>query len=134
MAKFDWTLRLGKLQFGWIKGGFGFPGKREWKFWWQRRTRGWSDDETWNLYIEVARFTLPRLKRFREITIAHPVSLKAKEWDTILGKMEFAFQSLLDEEDGVRPENETEGQSRSRHQRVQEGLKLFGRYFQGLWW
>ena len=41
--------------------------KRYWKFLWQRWTRGFDDSETWSLYDTIARFILPRLKRFKEI-------------------------------------------------------------------
>jgi len=41
--------------------------KRDWKFLWQRWTRGFDDSETWVLYMPITKFILPRLKRFKEI-------------------------------------------------------------------
>jgi hypothetical protein len=42
--------------------------KRTLKFFWQRRTRGFDDSETWNLDHRIAEFILPRLKLFREMS------------------------------------------------------------------
>ena len=42
--------------------------KRSLRFWWQRGTRGWDDSETWGLDGTLARFILPRLQRFKEVT------------------------------------------------------------------
>jgi hypothetical protein len=42
---------------------------RRCRFWWQRRTRGWDDSETWSLDATCAEWLLPRLKRLREIQV-----------------------------------------------------------------
>ena len=42
-------------------------GKRWWKYWYQRRTKGFDNSETWNLNDECAAWLLPRLKRFKEL-------------------------------------------------------------------
>ena len=39
------------------------------KYWFQRRTRGWSDDETWNLNYEFILWLNSRFKKYREQTI-----------------------------------------------------------------
>jgi hypothetical protein len=36
------------------------------KYWFQRRTRGWSDDETWNLNYEFILWSNSRFKKYRE--------------------------------------------------------------------
>lgn len=40
--------------------------KRDVKFWFQRRTRGWSDDETWNLDCEFIKWVNSRFKKYKE--------------------------------------------------------------------
>ena len=40
--------------------------KRNIKYWFQRRTRGWSDDETWNLDWEFFRWVNSRFKQYRK--------------------------------------------------------------------
>ena len=39
------------------------------KYWLQRRTRGWSDDETWNLNYELILWLNSRFKKYREQAI-----------------------------------------------------------------
>lgn len=39
------------------------------KYWFQRRTRGWSDDETWNLNYEFILWLNSRFKKYREQAI-----------------------------------------------------------------
>lgn len=40
--------------------------KRNIRYWFQRRTRGWSDDETWNLDYEFIKWINSRFKKFKE--------------------------------------------------------------------
>lgn len=40
--------------------------KRSIKYWFQRRTRGWSDDETWNLDYEFIKWANSRFKKYKE--------------------------------------------------------------------
>lgn len=41
--------------------------KREIKYWFQRRIRGWSDDETWNLDYEFIKWCNSRFKKYKEL-------------------------------------------------------------------
>jgi len=96
---------------------------RSLRFWFQRRTRGWDDSETWGLDTTIARFVAPRLKRFREIANGYPGELTEKKWDEMLAKMQLAFELIAADqiEDEDRPE-------------IEEGLRLFAEWFRGLWW
>lgn len=40
--------------------------KRSIKYWFQRRTRGWSDGETWNLDCEFIKWVNSRFKKYKE--------------------------------------------------------------------
>lgn len=40
--------------------------KRDIKYWLQRRVRGWSDDETWNLDYEFIKWVNSRFKKYKE--------------------------------------------------------------------
>lgn len=52
------------------------------RFWWQRRTRGWDDSETWSLDDQFYSWLLPRLKRFNEVNGAYPFKYKSyKSWE-----------------------------------------------------
>lgn len=100
--------------------------KRSIKFWWQRRTRGWDDSETWSLDASLAKLIIPRLKRFREVTIAYPHELTFKEWQSILDKMIDSFEWFAsDARFDYKP---------GEYEKAQEGVELFAKYYGGLWW
>lgn len=106
--------------------------KRSIKFWWQRRTRGWDDSETWNLDVSLAKLILPRLKKFKQIKNGSPSLDEIRtddDWDIILDKMIIAFNFIQDEEKffDVRDERKEE------YKQTQEGLDLFSKYFMSLW-
>ena len=88
---------------------------------------GFFDDETWNLDYTMAKFILPRLKRFRDITKCYPPELKSlDEWQKILDKMIWGFDSIVNGyDDFLNPEH---------NKKQQEGLDLFSKYFTALWW
>jgi len=95
---------------------------------WQRITRGWSDKETWALDGYIARFAVPRLKRFRELTITHPQKFSDEEWDALLGDMIYALEvSIIELDDVVGPNG-------ADWDRVERGLRAFGEEFRNLWW
>lgn len=100
--------------------------KRWIKFQWQKFFQGFSDEETWNLDYRLAKHILPRLRRFKKVSRAHPSIMTSEEWDVVLDKMIFSFELIArgnfsSLEIGDDP-------------RIQEGLDLFGKYFQALWW
>ena len=109
-----------------------FLTKRYWRHWWQRRVRGWDDSDTWSLDWTMAKFILPRLKLFKKVNNGHPGNLTEESWDEMIDKMIFAMQLLADgrwdyDSDDIE-------KSRADWDKVQEGLNLFGEYFQHLWW
>lgn len=57
------------------------------RFWWQRRTRGWDDSETWNLDQQLATWLAPRLDRFRQIANGFPYGTTEESWDAELEEM-----------------------------------------------
>lgn len=60
--------------------------KRNIKYWFQRRTRGWSDDETWNLDYEFIKWINSRFKRYKKLASKnicltyHNFTYKGKEY------------------------------------------------------
>ena len=114
----------------------------------QRRVRGWDDSETWCLATQHAEWFLPRLQRFREISIAYvpsPEMLapeflalpKAEQcriqgnaiadWDQKLVQMIEGF-ALIAREDGARI---WEDKERSK---VERALALYREHYFDLWW
>lgn len=104
--------------------------KQKLKFLYQRLTRGWDDSDTWSLDTTIAEFTLPRLKRFKELNIGHPPELTSEEWDAILDKTIKAMELIATEWD-YKPCTLSVSEEEVI---IQEGLDLFGKYFRHLWW
>lgn len=99
------------------------------KYFYQRRTRGWDDRELWNFDWTLAKYALPRLKRFKQETFAYPSGLTVEEWDHILDEMIWSFEYILTgqwDEDMVKWELD--------EARCSAGCELFGKYFRALWW
>jgi hypothetical protein len=97
--------------------------KRWVRFWWQRRIRGWDDSQTWWLYYHIAKWTLPRLRRFRQLNDGYPQGFTATSWAEALDDMIYALEYCCSNEDLVDDWG-----------RVERGLKNFGLYFRDLWW
>ena len=56
------------------------------KYWFQRRIKGWSDDETWNLDYEFIKWVNSRFKKYKEKAVGavdleyHKFKYKRKEY------------------------------------------------------
>lgn len=80
----------------------------------------------------MAKFILPRLKRFKEVNIGCPGDFTEESWNEIIDKMIFAMQLLADGHWNYDCDNADK--EKADWDKVQEGLHLFGKYFQHLWW
>ena len=100
---------------------------REERFVQQRKERGWDDSETWSLDFSFAKWIVPRLKRFKELTFCYPVDLTPEQWDNMLDHMIEGFQIIIDEDGGQWLKDE-------KQHKVQCALKLFHDRFFDLWW
>lgn len=90
----------------------------------QFKERGFDDTELWSLDITISKFIYPRLVRFRETLYGHPCNLSQKKWEEILDKMIEAF--------GYMSQNETIFDE-DKLKIINDGLKLFRKYFRHLW-
>ena len=88
-------------------------------------------EELTNLDKTLARYILPRVKRFREINKqSYPADLKdMKQWNKILDSIIWAFDYSLNEEKIIQDEKEREKNQR----KYKKGMKLFSEYFEDLW-
>jgi hypothetical protein len=103
------------------------PMLRSIRYWWQRLTRGWDDSETWSLDHTFAHFALPRLRRFKEITIGCPAELTEEEWKDIIQEMIDAFDFFANRQFTIEPTEE-------EWARANEGMRLFAKWYNYLWW
>lgn len=129
------------------------------KFFYQRRTRGFDDSETWDMSVTFSEFILPRLKAFRQFyddpknkfmgvpcNITYPDGTEIPElegkienslnvWLSYLDQMIIAFDSIVNEDKVFELSGEElSAQLKLMHQQREVGLKLFAQYFQNLWW
>lgn len=93
-------------------------------------TRGFTDEEIWNLDYTAAEWLIPRLKYLKENTCGYPPDLKTfEEWQEILQKMIDAFEIYIREF-----ETTDVSQLKTENEIIEEGMQLFGKYFRALWW
>ena len=128
-----------------------------WRHWKQRRKQGFIDEDTYNLYSPIAEFVLPRLRCFRKHAFGNRVTenddygpiesrdgIHISTWCQIVDRMIWSLNEIV-ENDSTFPEKEPPDFSeqgmidaaRERkiyYAKLQEGLTLFGKHFQGLWW
>lgn len=96
--------------------------------------------DTWNLSNHMAWVIYPKLVRFkrserhgvpgfyedRGITFEEEIAA----WEVDLDKMIYSFQEIVYDE---TPDFKTSEEIEAYHNRIQEGLDLFGKYYRGLW-
>lgn len=99
--------------------------KRKIKFLYQKITRGFNDEEIWNLDTTIANFVIPRLKAYKESCglISLPPDLTSEEWTNIIDDIIYGLEASV-------TEDEVEDRDWVR---VNNGLELFGIYFRDLW-
>ena len=79
--------------------------------------------DTWSMDSTLAHVVLPMLKQLKSTQHGHPASMSEEEWDNILDEMIFAFENKL--KDSFLPDDNSE--------RMTNGFRLFGKYFENLW-
>ena len=107
------------------------------KMWFQKKSRGYSDLELWNLDCTFAEWMLPKLKVFRKKTIGVPLDFETLEdWQAALDDMIFAFEFYLRDlpaTDKYYEYIKSEDYGRDL-ERFEKGKALFGKYWPHLWW
>lgn len=100
---------------------------REKKFEKQRLKRGFDDSETWDFRYTVAKFILPRLKRYYKLADKmlvlsdkgrKDIKLAIKAFETIIYVEDEAGRFMKDKEVKI----------------INKGLKAFGKVYLSLWW
>ncbi len=106
--------------------------------------------DTWSMDLTLAMIIHPMLVQLKETTHGYPSELTEERWNEILDEMIWAFeQKNRDhwEDDYYGPYTESEDkrelfgrfewiddEGRQKHQeRMTNGFKLFGKYYENLW-
>ncbi len=107
----------------------------------QRIEHGFDDSELWCFDVTIAKFILPRLKRYAEIKCAYPAHMTEKRWNYIVNKMIVAFDIYLNDNDLANDEEVIKRHYRAgiiktpleeaikKHNDYIEGMKLFSCYW-----
>lgn len=83
--------------------------------------------DTYNLDMTIAQFILPRLELFKKLTDCYPHQFDSmEEWYKTLDKMIAAFSIISHKTPIQRSEEEKSI--------INEGLDLFRKYYNDLWW
>lgn len=106
------------------------------KYWFQRRRKGYSEDEVWGMNSALQKYIYPRLKAFVEGERVghpgHPEVDSPEKWDAVLKKMLRAFElSMLDDDAELRWD--TGEELKGYYKEMEEGFTLFGKYMMNLW-
>lgn len=105
----------------------------------QRAVRGYSDSDIWELDVHLTSLILPRLIEFRQIaTNSFPAEAGSHEnWMNTLDKMILAFQIMKKSDDpGMGYDVDSDDfldLVKADQEKIDEGLKLFAEFYQGLW-
>lgn len=118
--------------------------KRQRKKWLKKHGKYVNPKETWDLSYTIAEFIIPRLKYFKEKSCCYPGTGEMntpEKWDAALDKMIHAFELTLMTDDyygvwdiNTQPYKEAKHLIDQKQAEVDEGLQLFGKWFQALWW
>ena len=117
------------------------------KYWFQRRTRGWDDSETWSMDYSIAKLVALRLKTFKQKVLkseAVPgflflqneiespsgelMNKRLKEWIEVIDKIILAFDLIIEKK------GDYWGDDYKLDKRIEEGLALFRKHYFDLWW
>jgi hypothetical protein len=108
------------------------------------------DYDTWNMDHTLALVILPMLKQLKETKHGYPHELSEEEWDNILDEMIWAFKQKCrdnweDDYYGDYVEDQKNGSMvgsfkwidheglKTHQERMTNGFRLFGKYFENLW-
>ena len=131
---------------------------RQRKKWLKKHRLYVNPKEAWSLDVNLAKYTLPRLKKFKELNNGYPGRDEMdtpEKWDEALDKMIQAFEYVIDWDkywlDDPRYDytDVAFGNDKELYERVMknkitedirrvaainEGLQLFAKYYMSLWW
>lgn len=131
---------------------------RQRKKWLKKHGLYVNPKETWSLDVNLAKYILPRLKKFKELNNGYPGMDEVdtpEKWDEALDKMIQAFEYVIDWDEYWLDDSRYDytdvafGDDKELYERImknkiaedirrlaaiKEGLQLFAKYYMSLWW
>ena len=80
--------------------------------------------DTWSMDHTLAHIVLPMLVQLKATNYGYPGNLTEAKWNIIMDKMIYAFEHKVRDDDMIDTGDQ---------KRMQEGFRLFGKYYQNLW-
>lgn len=96
------------------------------KNWWQRRTRGYTDEDMFNLSTVMAVFIVSKLKAYKQHSPIYPKDMTRSERRRVLDDMIYAFFYANIDDNTVLASMDID--------RIERGLSLFGQYYYYFSW
>lgn len=117
--------------------------KRRFLFWWQRRTRGWDDSETWSMDYSLSKVIVKKLRIYQEINHINsfgPFEMTSKEWEDKISEMIWGFQWFADgKQYTYTPPTIDERETFKNNgvideaERAHDAIELFTKHYKHLW-
>lgn len=107
------------------------------KYFIQRGKRGYSDEDIWNIDSYLMEWLPKALRQLAKHHIGYPSGLSDKQWISILNKMADGFDAERINDnlyfDGKISVCDAVKNEKIVHEKLQNSLKLFVKYFRNLW-
>lgn len=131
---------------------------RQRKKWLKQHRLYVNPKETWGLNVNLAKYIIPRLKKFKELNNGYPGISEMdtpEKWDEALDKMIQAFEYVIDLDEYWLDDPRYDhtdimfGKNKEFYEKIKEnkitedirrlaaineGLQLFAKYYMSLWW
>lgn len=112
----------------WLYNWFGYSPK-------QRTSVKIHNYDTWSMDHTLAHIIVPMLKQLKATKHGHPFAMTEQEWDDILDEMIWAFEQKCRDDwmDDYECTLESLAEAKVHEERMTNGFRLFGTYYENLW-
>ena len=90
--------------------------------------------DTWSMDHTLAPIILPMLIQLKATQHGHPADLTEQEWDDVLDEMIYAFDCKANKDEVyMRFDIKDRDAMHKEQDRISNGFRLFGKYYENLW-
>lgn len=87
-------------------------------------------ESTYDLQETIVKYTVNKMRKFRELNDGYPPHMSENKWDKILGEITYSFEHYVEFEKLYLLDEKYE----KEYKKINKGFALFGKYFKHLWW